>query len=277
MTHTWFITAVNSGFGREMSQQLLARGHRVVGTVRELQSVDDLRERYPESFRRLPLDVTDIAAIPNVVRQAFAEYGRIDVVMNNAGYGLFGPAEGLTSEQIRDQIDTNLVGPIHVTRAALPHLRAQGGGRIVAMSTYGGQAAHPGASLYHASKWGLEGFFESLAAEVAFFDIGVTIVEPGSVRTAFRCTAGARMGADLPAYKDSPIGALRARLADPAFAPNGDLEKMVRVIIASAHETPAPRRIVLGTDAYNMIHKALSERLAGLEAQKQQALSTDSA
>ena len=138
MTHTWFITAVNSGFGREMSQQLLARGHRVVGTVRELQSVDDLRERYPESFRRLPLDVTDIAAIPNVVRQAFAEYGRIDVVMNNAGYGLFGPAEGLTSEQIRDQIDTNLVGPIHVTRAALPHLRAQGGGRIVAMSTYGG-------------------------------------------------------------------------------------------------------------------------------------------
>src|SRR5690349_2699773 len=271
MTHTWLITGVNSGFGREMTEQLLAKGDRVIGTVRKPESVDDLREKYRESFRRLPLDVTEFAAIPGVVQQAFAEYGRIDVVVNNAGYGLFGPAEGLTDEQIRQQIDTNLAGPIHLTRAALPHLRAQGGGRILAMSTYGGQATHPGASLYHASKWGLEGFFDSLAAEVSSFNIGVTIVEPGGARTAFRRTAGVRMGTDLSAYKDTPLGALRARLTDPAFAPKGDVEKMVRIIVASIDETPAPKRIVLGADSYNMIHRALSERLASVEAQKDQA------
>ena len=110
MTHTWLITGVNSGFGREMTEQLLAKGDRVIGTVRKPESVDDLREKYRESFRRLPLDVTEFAAIPGVVQQAFAEYGRIDVVVNNAGYGLFGPAEGLTDEQIRQQIDTNCHG-----------------------------------------------------------------------------------------------------------------------------------------------------------------------
>ena len=275
MARTWLITGVNSGFGREMTEQLLARGDRVAGTLRKPDAVDDLKARYGDQLWTAVLDMTETPAIQVTVAKAFAELGRIDVVVNNAGYGLFGPAEGLTDDQVRHQIDTNLVGPITLARAVLPHLRAQGGGRILAISTYGGQATHPGASLYHASKWGLEGFFDSLAAEVAFFNIGVTIIEPGGARTAFRKTAGAVMGDIGEAYKSTPLGAMLTRLSDPSFVANGDPVRMVRMMIESADRTPAPRRIVLGTDSYMMIQKALSERLTAVEAQKGIASSTD--
>jgi NAD(P)-dependent dehydrogenase (short-subunit alcohol dehydrogenase family) len=275
MPRTWFITGINSGFGREMTEQLLARGDRVAGTLRKLEAVDDLRAKYGDRLWTALLDMTDLPAIHAVVTRAFADLGTIDVVVNNAGYGLFGPAEGLTDDQVRHQIDTNLVGPIQLTRAALPHLRAQRGGRILAISTYGGQATHPGASLYHASKWGLEGFFDSLASEVATFGIGVTIVEPGGARTAFRKTAAAQMGAVDDAFKDTPIGGMRQYLSNPSILPGGDPVKMVKVMIESADQTPAPKRIVLGTDSYTMIQKALTERLAAVEEQKELASSTD--
>jgi len=271
---TWFITGISSGFGREMTSQLLARGDRVFGTLRKLNAVDDLRAKYGDLLRVAELDVTDTPAIHRVVSKAFADLGKIDVIVNNAGYGLFGAAEGLTDEQIRHQIDTNLVGPIQVTRAALPHLRAQSGGRILVLSTYGGQSTYPGASLYHASKWGLEGFFDSIAGEIASFNIGVTIVEPGGARTEFRSTAGDRMGAELEAYKGTPVGMIRTVLSDPARIPNGDPAKMVKIMIDSV-EQPALRRLVLGTDSYTMIQKALTERLAAIEAQKELAASTD--
>jgi NAD(P)-dependent dehydrogenase (short-subunit alcohol dehydrogenase family) len=275
MVRTWFITGVNSGFGREMSEQLLSSGHRVFGTVRKAGAADDLKSRYGDAFHVAQLDVTDTAAIASTVDRAFAALSRIDVIVNNAGYGQFGAVEGLSDEQIRHQIDTNLVGPIQVTRAALPHLRRQGGGRLLAMSTYGGQATHPGASLYHASKWGMEGFFDALAAEVAAFGIGVTIIEPGGARTAFRSTAGAQMGHLPDAYNDTPLAAMKARLADPGFIAPGDPAKMVKIMIESVDLTPAPKRIVLGTDSYTMLHKALSDRLAAVEAQKALAASTD--
>ncbi|MHC1481283.1 SDR family oxidoreductase [Frateuria aurantia] len=272
---TWFITGISSGFGREMTSQLLTLGDRVFGTLRKSNAVDDLKAQHGDLLQTAELDLTDTPAIHRIVNDAFTALGRIDVIVNNAGYGLFGPAEGLTNEQIRHQIDTNLVGPIQVTRAALPHLRAQGGGRILALSTYGGQATHPGASLYHASKWGLEGFFDSIQGEIASFNIGVTIVEPGGARTEFRSTAGNHLGPDLEAYKGTPIGTIRAILCDPARISNGDPSKMVALMIDSVEQTPAPKRLVLGTDAYTMIQKALSERLAVVEAQKEQASSTD--
>lgn len=180
---TWLITGVSSGFGRELTEQLLGRGERVVGTVRRLDAVADLVERYPEAFRAELLDVTDTAAIRDVVDRSFAKLGRIDVIVSNAGYGLFGAAEELSDEQIDRIIATNLVGSIQLIRAALPHLRAQGGGRIVQISSYGGQVAYPGNSMYHATKWGIEGFVESVAQEVAPVGIGMTIVEPGGART----------------------------------------------------------------------------------------------
>jgi NAD(P)-dependent dehydrogenase (short-subunit alcohol dehydrogenase family) len=272
---TWLITGINSGFGHEMAVQLLERGDSVAGTIRKPDAVQDLKAKYGGSLWIAQLDVTNTARIREVVDRAFTELGRIDVIVNNAGYGLFGAAEGLSDDQILNQINTNLVGPIQLTRHALPHLRAQGGGRILAISTYGGQATYPGASLYHASKWGMEGFFDSLSGEVAPFNIGVTIVEPGGARTQFRAAAGQNIGADLEAYKNTPVGMIRTLLSDPARIPNGDPVRMVKLMIKSVDQSPAPKRLVLGSDSYAMMQKALSERLTAIEAQKETAFSTD--
>jgi NAD(P)-dependent dehydrogenase (short-subunit alcohol dehydrogenase family) len=218
------------------------------------------------------LDLSDTASIRPIVERAFADLGRIDVVVNNAGYGLFGAAEEVSDAQIRHQIDTNLIAPIHVTRAVVPHLRAQGGGRLIAVSTYGGGAAFPGASLYHAGKWGVEGFFDAMAQELLPFGIETTIIEPGGARTGFRFDS-AQAGKPLPAYAGTPVAATHAALGDRARLPIGDPAAMVRVMIVD--QSPAPRRIALGSDAYTLLHKALSERLALLESQRDLAFSTD--
>ena len=271
---TWFITGVNSGFGRHLSEQLLARGDRVAGTVRRDGAVDDLKDKYGESFWTAHLDVTDTVGIRRVVGAAFADLGRIDVVVNNAGYGLFGAAEELTDEQIQHQIDTNLIGSIQVIRAALPYLRAQAGGRIIQLSSVGGQAAWPGGSLYHVTKWGIEAFAESVAAEVAPFGIGVTIVEPGGARTEFRY-GGSVLASRIPAYDASPAAGIRQILADGTAQGIGDPALMATAIIDSAARTPAPLRLTLGGDAYQAIDQALTNRQAALRAQREIAFATD--
>ncbi|MGW1622391.1 SDR family oxidoreductase [Streptomyces sp. NPDC002172] len=273
MTHTWFITGVNSGFGRQLTEQLLHRGDRVAGTVRRAGSVRDLQDKYGDRFWVARLDVTHTPAVRQVVDRAFGELGRIDVVVNNAGYGLFGAAEEVTDEQITHILATNLVGSIQVTRAALPHLRTQGGGRLVQLSTYGGQATNPGASLYHASKWGIEGFMESVAKEVAPFGIEVTIVEPGGARTEFRYDS-LQTATPMPAYDNTPAAMTRGA-GDRSRPSLGDPAKMAARIIAGAEQSPAPERLVLGSDAYRFLHAALSERLADVESQAQMAGLTD--
>jgi NAD(P)-dependent dehydrogenase (short-subunit alcohol dehydrogenase family) len=270
----WLITGVSSGFGRELTSQLLDRGDIVIGTVRRADSVADLAGKYPDTFRPELLDVTDAAAIREVVDGGFAALGRIDAVVSNAGYGLFGAAEELSDEQVGHIIATNLTGSIQLIRAALPHLRAQGGGRIIQISSYGGQVAFPGNSLYHATKWGIEGFAESVAQEVAPFGIGVTIVEPGGARTEFRY-GSARVAGSLPAYDNTPAHAFAAML-DPAngLAP-GDPARMAAAIIASVSQDPAPLRIVLGSQALKTTIGVLNDRVAGFEAQADLAASTD--
>ncbi|WP_425003231.1 SDR family oxidoreductase [Mycolicibacterium sp. S3B2] len=272
---TWFITGISSGFGRNLSELLLERGDRVAGTVRTHDAVTDLQERYPELLWLGVLDVTDIGAVHEVVDRAFAQWGRIDVVVNNAGYGLFGAVEEMTDAQIAAQINTNLLGSIHVVKAALPHLRAQGGGRILQLSSYGGQSTNPGASLYHASKWGVEGFMESTAKDVAPLGISVTIVEPGGARTEFRTGSAQLAENKLAAYDDSPA-AMTRMINDPALPPSpGDPVKIARAIIDSVGVDPAPLRLVLGSDAYSAMHQGLTERLKALEAQRDQAGRTD--
>jgi NAD(P)-dependent dehydrogenase (short-subunit alcohol dehydrogenase family) len=273
-SRTWLITGASSGFGRELTEQLLARGDRVVGTVRDTGKVKDLLGRYPETFHAPVLDVTDTAAVHAVVDRAFTELGRIDVVVSNAGYGLFGAAEELGDAQVDHLIATNLTGSIQLIRSALPHLRVQQGGRIIQISSYGGQVAFPGNSLYHATKWGIEGFAESVAQEVAPFGIGVTIVEPGGARTEFRY-GGAQVADLLPAYDDNPAHAFLTML-DPAngLAP-GDPARMVERIIDSVDTEPAPLRIVLGSQALDSTIATLQKRIDGFEAQRQLAASTD--
>jgi NAD(P)-dependent dehydrogenase (short-subunit alcohol dehydrogenase family) len=271
---TWLITGVSSGFGRELATQLLDRGDRVVGTVRRPDAVADLVDGYPETFRVEMLDVTDTPAVRAVVDRSFAELARIDVVVSNAGYGLFGAAEELTDAQVEHLLDTNLLGSITLIRASLPHLRAQGGGRIVQVSSYGGQVAFAGNSLYHASKWGIEGFCEAVAQEVVPFGIGLTIVEPGGARTEFRY-AGARVATLRPDYDGNPAHAF-LRMLDPAngLAP-GDPARMAARIIESVEVEPAPLRLVLGSQALQGTIDTLAKRIEGFEAQRDLAASTD--
>ncbi len=272
---TWFITGTSTGFGRHLTEQLLARGDRVAATLRTPDALDDLAAEYGDRLWVRRLDVTDTAAVRAVVEEAFADLGRIDVVVSNAGYGLLGAAEELSDEQIERQLDTNVLGSIQLTRAVLPHLRAQGGGRILQLSSMGGQFAYPGMSLYHASKWAMEGFFESVAQEVAGFGIETCLVEPGGARTDFggRSMAGAT---PLEAYEDGPVGAIRKWAA--ARTPEqiaGDPAKMATAMIEAADAAELPRRLLLGSDAYARVHGGLTVRLGEAEAQKESAALTD--
>lgn len=176
---TWLITGASSGLGRSMAERLLARGDHVVATVRSKTRLEDLAGRYRAALRIEMLDVSDGAAARLMIDRVFGDLGRIDVVVSNAGYGLFGAAEELSDAQIDRQVATNLTGSIQLIRASLPHLRAQRGGRIVQLSSAGGQVAYPNFSLYHATKWGIEGFVKAVAQEVRPFGVDFILVEPG--------------------------------------------------------------------------------------------------
>jgi NAD(P)-dependent dehydrogenase (short-subunit alcohol dehydrogenase family) len=273
MSKTWFITGTSSGFGRLLTEKLLARGDRVVATLRRMEALDDLRETYPDRLSIARLDLTDQDAVRATVDRAFADLGRIDVVVNNAGYGLFGAAEELTDEQIRHQIDTNLVGSIAVIRAALPHLRAQGGGLIQQVASEGGQITYPNFSLYHATKWGIEGFVDAVSKEVAPFGIRFTIVEPGPTRTDFG--KGLVSAEPMDVYADTPAGEVRRAMADGGFDIKGDPDKMADAMIAYADHDAPPLRLALGGATYPSIKTALEGRLAELEAHKATTLAMD--
>lgn len=271
---TWFITGVSSGFGRHLTEQLLERGDQVVGTVRDMGKIADLMARYPETFWAERLDVTDKPAIQDVIERAFAQFERIDVIISNAGYGLFGAAEELSDSQIEHIVATNLIGPIHLIRSALPHLRAQNGGRIIQISSYGGQVAFPGNSLYHATKWGIEGFVESVAQEVASFGIGMTIVEPGGARTEFRY-GSAQVAELMPVYDATPAHGFLQMLDSRNVQAPGDPARMAARIIESVDVEPAPLRMVLGSQALESTLTTLRKRIADFEAQIELAASTD--
>lgn len=271
---TWLITGVSSGFGRELTSQLLNRGDRVIGTVRDTSRIADLTDRYPETFIPEMLEMTDRTAVRRLVDRAFEQVGPVDAIVSNAGYGLFGAAEELSDDQVDHIIATNLTGSITLIRAALPHLRRQGGGRIIQISTYGGQVAFPGNSLYHATKWGIEGFCEAVAAEVAPFGIGITIVEPGGARTEFRY-GSARVADLMPEYDNTPAHAFQ-RMLDPAngLAP-GDPARMAARIIDSVDIEPAPLRMMLGSQALESTIDTLRQRIDDFEQQTDLAASTD--
>ncbi|MCX4171584.1 MULTISPECIES: SDR family oxidoreductase [Paraburkholderia] len=273
MMKTWFITGTSSGLGRLLAERLLQRGDRVVATLRHEGALDELKQQYDDRLHVLTLDVTDIREVHTNISAAFEAMGRIDVVVNNAGYGLFGAAEEVTDEQIERQIATNLTGSIQVIRAALPHLRRQGGGRIVQVSSEGGQIAYPNFSLYHATKWGIEGFVESVAKEVGPFGIDFVIVEPGPTSTQFG--AGLDHAVPMPEYDDTPAGDVRRAIASNSFAIRGDAGKTVTAMIVAADLAHPPLRLTLGGGAYDSIRAALAERLRVLEAQKDIAFSVD--
>ena len=272
MSKTWLITGVSSGFGYEMTKQLLESGDTVIGTVRNTKKVEELITKYPKTFDCQILDVTDVPAVHATVDAAFTKHGRIDVIVSNAGYGLFGAAEELTDVEVDHIIATNLTGSIALIRSALPYLRRQESGNIIQMSSYGGQVAFAANSMYHATKFGIEGFCESVAQEMAKFNIKVTIVEPGGARTEFRY-GSAKVAKLTPEY-DHVHGFLD--MLDPAkgLAP-GDPAKMAQRIIESVDKPDTPLHMVLGSQALSATIQRLEERVAAYKTQTETAASTD--
>lgn len=218
--------------------------------------------------------MTDVSAIHKLVDDSFKKFGKIDVVVSNAGYGLFGAAEELSDEEVDHIIATNLTGSIQLIRSSLPHLRKQGGGRIIQLSSYGGQVAFPGNSMYHATKFGIEGFCESVAQEVAAFNIGVTIVEPGGARTEFRY-GSASVANLMPEYDNNPAHSFLNMLDPSKGLAVGDLALMATRIIESVYKEPAPLRMVLGFQALASTISTLKARIADYETQTELAASTD--
>ena len=270
---TWMITGVSSGFGYELTKQLLEAGDKVIGTIRGESSKDKIKDFLEqENFEAPYLDVRDIDKVKEVVDSAFEKYGRIDVIVSNAGYGLFGGAEELSMDEVNKIIATNLTGSIAFIKAALPYMRKQGGGRIIQISSYGGQVAYPANSLYHATKFGVEGFCESLAQEVDKFNIGVTIVEPGGARTEFRY--GSAQVANLMPEYDHIHGFLNMLDKSKGLAP-GNPTLMATRIIESVDKNPAPLRMVLGSGALKATIERLEERVADYKTQTELAASTD--
>lgn len=270
---TWLITGASSGLGLSMTQKLLARGDRVAACVRRADALSDLQTQYGGQLHLCRFDMTDTAALRGEIDRAFSTLGRIDRVVSNAGYGLFGAAEEVSDAQIERQIATNLTGSIQLVRAVLPWLRAQGGGRIVQVSSEGGQVAYPNFSLYHASKWGIEGFLESLAQEVKPFAIDVVIAEPGPTQTGFG--GGLDHARPLEIYDATPAGDVRRGIANGDFAITGDADRTVEAIIAVADRQNPPLRVPLGSIAYDHLVATLGARLREIEGQRELAYSAD--
>ncbi|MEU6605715.1 SDR family oxidoreductase [Streptomyces shenzhenensis] len=271
MDATWFITGTSSGFGRLITEHVLARGDRVAATLRRPEALDDLRADYGDRLWTARLDVTDAGQVHRVVDDAFKALGTIDVIVNNAGHGVSAALEEATDEQIRRVIDTNLLGSIHVIRAALPHLRAQGHGRILQISTAGGQTTYPNFGYYHASKWGIEGFCETVAREIAPFGISLTIVEPGATPTGFGSSLDTAPA--MPEYDNTPAGAVRRALTSGSFALPNDARKIAHAIVDLVDSGATPLRLPLGSDTYDDVRASLVARLEEHEAHRDVAFS----
>jgi NAD(P)-dependent dehydrogenase (short-subunit alcohol dehydrogenase family) len=258
----WFITGASRGFGREWAIAALDRGDKVAATARDTATLADLADKYGAALLPIRLDVTDREADFAAVEQAHDHFGRLDIVVNNAGYGQFGFIEELSEADARDQIDTNVFGALWVTQAALPYLRAQGSGHIIQVSSIGGITAFPLVGMYHASKWALEGFSQSLAQEVAPFGIHVTLIEPGGFSTDW-AGSSARIAAPLADYDEARAAAQRARAQRNAKPgdPKASAEAVLKIVDA---ENP-PLRVFFGELPLQLAKADYESRLATWE------------
>src|ERR1700691_3688075 len=239
---TWFITGTSRGFGREWAIAALERGDQVAATARDLGTLDDLVTKYGDAILPIRLDVTDREAAFAAVRQAQERFGRLDVVVNNAGYGHFGMIEEVSEAEIRAQLETNVLGALWVTQAALPYLREQGRGHIIQVSSIGGVSAFINTGAYHASKWELEGFSQSLSQEVAGFGIKVTLIEPTGYSTDWSGSS-ARHATPLRAYYHIRDAAAKARAQ--RFTAPGNPEATRDAILTLADRDNPPLRIAV--------------------------------
>jgi NAD(P)-dependent dehydrogenase (short-subunit alcohol dehydrogenase family) len=256
---TWFITGTSRGFGREWTIAALERGDNVAATARDVSSLDDLAATYGDRLLPIQLDVTDREAVFTAVRDAHDRYGRLDIIVNNAGYGQFGFVEELTEQEARQQIDTNLFGALWVTQAALPFMRAQGAGHILQVSSIGGITAFGGLGIYHASKWALEGLSQALAQEVAAFGIKVTVIEPGAFSTDW---GGASAKHTTPFADYDEVREERARLRAARVAVQGNPAATGAAVLKIVDAEDPPLRVFFGENPLAMATNDYESRLA---------------
>lgn len=250
-SRVWLVTGASSGFGRAITDAAVAGGDVVVATGRRRDALTELAAKHPDQVDPQALDVTDAAASAALVDDVQRRYGRIDVLVNNAGRGQVGAAEETTDEQLRALFDLHVFGPAGLVRAVLPGMRARRRGAIVQLSSFGGQVAYPGFSAYSATKFALEGYSEALATEVAGFGIRVLIVEPGAFRTGF--SGAALVESDrIPAYDDA-VGPTRNMIKDIDGDQPGDPARAAAAILAALAADDAPLRLPLGADAVDGI------------------------
>src|SRR4051794_1720817 len=259
---TWFITGASRGFGREWAIAALERGDRVAATARDTSTLDDLVQKYGDALLPLQLDVTDRAADFAAVQQAHQHFGRLDVVVNNAGYGHFGFVEELTEREFRDQMETNVFGAMWVTQAALPLLREQGSGHILQVSSIGGISAFPLVGAYHASKWALEGFSQALSQEVAGFGIHVTLIEPGGFSTDWGGSSSKR-SEELPAYAElhEQVAEMRKKRVGSPGDPTASAAAVLKIVDADQ----PPLRAFLGSAPLGIAKADYESRIASWE------------
>ena len=256
MSKVWFITGSSRGFGRQFAETALSRGDQVAATARSIDSLADLVSVHGDAVLPLALDVTAKDGVDRAVTRAHEHFGRLDVVVNNAGYGLFGAVEELAEQQIRGQMETNFFGALWVTQAALPFLRAQGSGHIVQISSIGGVTAFPNLGGYNASKWALEALSEALSREVAEFGVKVTLVEPGGFATDWG-SSSATYAEPLPAY-DGLRAAVTAYWQD---FERGDPGATGAALLKVVDADNPPLRIFFGTGPLPTVEQVYSERL----------------
>jgi NAD(P)-dependent dehydrogenase (short-subunit alcohol dehydrogenase family) len=268
----WLITGSSAGFGQSIARAALARGERVVATARRPEVLDQLVKKAPGRVLALPLDVTQPETGARAVAHTLDRFGRIDVLVNNAGYGTVGAVEEIDPSDLRTVMDTMFFGAVALTQAVLPHMRARGSGAIVQISSMGGQVTAPGFGAYCAAKFALEGLSESLAAEVEPLGIRVLIVEPGAFRTEF---GGARMhrSREIDAYAGA-VGPTRAMIDSMDGTQPGDPDKAASAIAAALDSAHPPLRLALGEDAVDAIGATLERRRAELDAWRSVSIDT---
>jgi NAD(P)-dependent dehydrogenase (short-subunit alcohol dehydrogenase family) len=244
----WFITGASTGFGRRLAEEVLKSGGKVVATARKLDKVADLEEQYPQTARALALDVTDGGQVDSAVTQAFAQFGQVDVLVNNAGYGVAGAIEEVSEAEFMPMFETNVFGLLKVTRAFLPHLRKQRSGHILNLSSIGGLIGGQGIGMYNASKFAVEGLSEALAAELAPLGIHVTVIEPGPFRTDFLGRSGVIAKTKIADY-DKTAANMRKYFVENDGKQPGDPLRAIQAMIQVVESPNPPLHLLLGKSA----------------------------
>ncbi len=273
MAKVWLITGSGNGLGRDIAEAALAAGDSVVAGVRRLEELDPLAKQYGRRITPVKLDVRDEEAAKAAVQTAVDNYGRLDVLVNNAGYGHFAPFEQMTSEEFREVVETCLFGVVYTTRAAIPVMRKQKSGHIFQVSSVGGRIAMPGNSPYHAAKWAVGGFSDSIAAEVAPFGVKVCTLEPGGIRTNWAKRAGENSPEVMPEYEES-VGAIYKLLAAVRGKSEGDPKKIAALVVRLANTNDVPKRLVLGKDAEARVKNVETARAEEAAKYRELTLST---